>query len=471
MMTPTDAELDEPGQQEDAVPELTAVLEVSPMSTAAKPEDGLSNYSTSVEGSVVASPSIESFSTFPEQEISDTNIDLRDLQVKVENPQKHVETLETYITFRITTRSTRPEYEEGEYIVRRRYNDFIWLRQKLVESYPAHIIPPMPGKHSLLAQLDRYSKEFIIARMKLLHIFLNRMVNHPILSYDKNLHVFLTAKPAEFLVYRKNRGNVMGKVSDSLQSMASNGVVKQRHLEFEQARDYCVSLSEKLSTIDKISRRIHKERQDYLVELHQLHPIFTLWATSEPQLARTLQAVAGAIESNASAHQKLLDTAVNEEREYITYIDAVKDALSRRDTMQVEYEMTAEELTKRKTERDQIISSGNITSSRWDNSFWKTESNGEKLDRLSQTIPRLSKVVEVLQDRLECANENLRSDLERWNIEKRTDLKNILIAMADQQIGHYQQCTNAWEEALSVVKVGNNDASESATSPPNRVFV
>lgn len=53
MMTPTDSELDEPGQQEDSVLEQTAVLEVSPMSTAAKPEDGLSNYSTSVEGSVV----------------------------------------------------------------------------------------------------------------------------------------------------------------------------------------------------------------------------------------------------------------------------------------------------------------------------------------------------------------------------------------------------------------------------------
>ena len=54
----------------------------------------------------------------------------------------------------------------------------------------------MPGKHSLLAQLDRYSKEFIIARMKLLHLFLNRIVNHPILSCDKSLHIFLTCKPA-----------------------------------------------------------------------------------------------------------------------------------------------------------------------------------------------------------------------------------------------------------------------------------
>lgn len=93
---------------------------------------------------------------------------------------------------------------------------------------------------------------------------------------------------------------------------------------------------------------------DYLVELHQLHPIFTLWAASEPELAKALQAIASAIESNAAAHQKLLDTTVNEEREYVTYVDAVKDALNRRDAMQSEYELTVEELTKRETEREQV---------------------------------------------------------------------------------------------------------------------
>jgi len=52
----------------------------------------------------IASPSIDSFSTLPDQEISDFQTDSRDLQVKVDNPQKHLESLETYITFRITTR-------------------------------------------------------------------------------------------------------------------------------------------------------------------------------------------------------------------------------------------------------------------------------------------------------------------------------------------------------------------------------
>lgn len=65
----------------------------------------------------------------------------------------------------------------------------------------------------------------------------------------------------EFSLHRTNRGTVLTKVTDSLQTMTHAHTIKQRHLEFEQIRDYCTSLSEKLNTIDKIGLRIHKERQ------------------------------------------------------------------------------------------------------------------------------------------------------------------------------------------------------------------
>ncbi|XP_015512194.1 sorting nexin-30 [Neodiprion lecontei] len=460
MMTSSETDID---ALDEKTMEDSAVLQVSSMAAGglvkqeSRDTDFLSNYSTSIEGSVVASPSIDSFSTLPEQEISDFPIDSRDLQVKVDNPQKHLETLETFITFRVTTRTSRPEFEETEYVVRRRYNDFIWLRQKLVDTYPTHIIPPMPGKHTLLAQLDRYSKEFIMARMKLLHGFLNRVVNHPILSSEKSLYIFLTAKPAEFSIHRKSRSNVLVKMTDSLQNMANMYTMKQRHLEFEQVRDYCVALADKLSTIDKISHRIQKERQEYLLELHQLHPIFTLWATSEPELNPILTAIAKAIENNAVAHQVVLDSFPSDMREYLAYIDAVRDTLVRRDSMQIEYEMTVDDLAKKRQEKDQLTGVGASSSNSpgWGGSLWKGESRDEKLEKIGQSIPRLGKKVELLQDRVECANENLRSDLERWNKEKRSDLKTMLISMADQQILHYQHCMNAWEEVLSGLKLDN----------------
>lgn len=96
----------------------------------------------------------------------------------------------------------------------------------------------------------------------------------------------------------------------------------------------------------------------------------------------------------------------------------------------------------------------NLSSSQsWSGSLWKAESREEKIEKLGQVIPRLAKQVEILQDRLECANENLRSDLQRWNIEKHTDLKNMLISMSNRQIEHYQQCTNAWEDVLRKLKL------------------
>ncbi|XP_011298618.1 sorting nexin-7-like [Fopius arisanus] len=457
MMTPSDPLTEDFGiTTGDETPGIPEVGTISPgtIRPESREPDFLSNYSTSVEGSVVASPSIDSFSTLPEHDCSDFQPDNRDLQVKIDNPQKHLETLETYITFRITTRTTRPEFEESDYVVRRRYNDFIWLRQKLVGSYPSHIIPPMPGKHSLLAQLDRYSKEFIIARMKLLHVFLNRIVNHPILSCDKELKGFLTAKPAEFSIIRKNRGNAVGKMTDSLPNIASTYSIKQKNLEFEKTRDYCNALSEKLSHIDKINHRIHKERQEYVVELHQMHPIFTQWSISEPKLSSLLLTIAGAVEANANAHHKFLENISAGEREYIAYVESVKDALNRRDNIQLEYELTLDELAKRRYEKDQLLdpTNGAPRSQGWGGTLWKGESRDEKLERLGQAVPRLAKRSEILQDRLECTNENLRSDVERWNVEKQSEIKSMMISMADRQIQLYEDCMKSWENILVNLK-------------------
>lgn len=85
--------------------------------------------------------SLDSFNSLQEK-ISELKIhDDRDLCVTVDNPQKVCDTLETYVAFRVTTKTSRVEFEANEYIVRRRYNDFVWLRQKLTENHPFCIIP------------------------------------------------------------------------------------------------------------------------------------------------------------------------------------------------------------------------------------------------------------------------------------------------------------------------------------------
>ncbi|XP_077969779.1 uncharacterized protein LOC144424379 [Styela clava] len=54
--------------------------------------------------------------------------------------------METYISYQVSTKTTRSTFDDSEYKVRRRYQDFIWLRGKLEEANPTHLIP-VPGKN------------------------------------------------------------------------------------------------------------------------------------------------------------------------------------------------------------------------------------------------------------------------------------------------------------------------------------
>ena len=41
-------------------------------------------------------------------------------------------------------------------------------------------------------------------------------------------------------------------------------------------------------------------------------------------------------------------------KEYLLYVEAVKEALTRRDSFQVEYELTVEELKKKRAEKEMV---------------------------------------------------------------------------------------------------------------------
>jgi hypothetical protein len=52
-------------------------------------------------------------------------------------------------------------------------------------------------------------------------------------------------------------------MSTSFHNLAAVYMMQQRTQEFERVREYVVSLGAKLNSVDKISQRIHKERQGW----------------------------------------------------------------------------------------------------------------------------------------------------------------------------------------------------------------
>jgi hypothetical protein len=89
------------------------------------------------------------------------------IQISVCDPKKHKSNLDSFVTYLITTRTFNDAVQINELNVRRRYNDFIWLKTLLDSKYPFHILSPLPMKHTLSKKFHVVADdgEFIRRRM------------------------------------------------------------------------------------------------------------------------------------------------------------------------------------------------------------------------------------------------------------------------------------------------------------------
>jgi sorting nexin-9/18/33 len=71
--------------------------------------------------------------------------------------------------------------------VKRRYNHFDWLHERLTEKYPNICIPPLSGK----AVTGNFDDEFIAKRKAQLELWLNRMAAHPVVGQSEVFIHFL----------------------------------------------------------------------------------------------------------------------------------------------------------------------------------------------------------------------------------------------------------------------------------------
>ncbi|KAL8600698.1 hypothetical protein ACOMHN_057288 [Nucella lapillus] len=392
----------------------------------------------------------------------DVDAETRDLFIRVDDPEKHTSTLEAYITFRVSTKTTRSEFEVSEFSVRRRYNDFLWLRQRLEESYTTHLVPPLPEKHSF-KRLDRFSSEFLRVRQKALQKFLTRLADHPVLSFDKNFQVFLMAKAWEFQAHKKQGKGIISQVTDSIHNMGASYMMKNRPAEFGLMHEYITIFGEKLGVMDRIATRVLREQADYQSELCEWGPCYTLWSNSEDQLTVPLLSMSKAIDQCCRILKDLIDDTddnlAQPLKEYILYTECIKAVLRRRDAIQMEYDIVVDELSKRKDEKEQVKVSDQTYSIGAFLGKDPEDVKHQKQEKLSQQIVDLTRQMEVLNDRSVVANANLKADMERWHKTKQRDVKEILVALADRQIKYYERSLLIWEDAIRAIQKRDEDPS------------
>lgn len=378
--------------------------------------------------SLIQSSSLGSLSTITDIEnFSELNADESgDIVINVYNPSKIVHTLETYISYKVTSKIARLDFPKNEYTVQRRFNDFIWLRQKLLEHHAFCIIPALPEKHNLIGQLDRYSKEFVVSRMKNLNLFMSRIATHPILSKNEHFYKFLTAEGHEFIIHKKRRHSIPAKFKEPLvfTSLQTTTIDKNK--------TYLGTLVEKFNCLEKISNRIMKERNEYLNELNSFYPVFFTWSSVETELCPILKSIGDSFQTCASAQNVLVQShhsvISNSIRDVLNYVEAVQEAIRRKDYLCKELDGKN---TKNKAEK---INSGSAMGS--DKTTYQNQSdhspNSLKSNKEHSNFEALC----------------LLNDLEQWHLNKNKCVRNILLEFVTKQIEFEESRVNAWEQTV-----------------------
>ncbi|XP_019745520.1 sorting nexin-7-like, partial [Hippocampus comes] len=342
----------------------------------------------------------------------------KDLLVTVDSPESRVTAIETFIVYRVVTKTARSEFDSCEYEVLRRYQDFLWLRSRLEESHPSLIVPPLPEKFVMKGMVERFTDDFIDTRKKALHRFLNKIAEHPTLSSSRHFRLFLTAQ--DFSSRKTPGPGFLSRMGETVRAAAiSVRGIKSRPEEFTLMQEYAERFGCKISSVDKVSRRIIKEQREYLDELKQYGPLYGQWAEVEEELREPLNLVARCVDRcGKEAEERLRHLSavlVPALHDYVLCAEVLKTVTKRRDAIQADLETKNEALASKKADRE---------------------------------VAELEKEVDALADRLETANSALKGDWVRWQNDMRDDLKSAFISTAEKNVECYEKCLAVWESFL-----------------------
>ena len=208
-----------------------------------------------------------------------------------------------YMTYIITTSPINLK-------VRRRYSDFEWLRQILLNFYSSSLIPPIPKKNKI--GVDRFDETFLLKRMRTLEKFLNFLMEDPVIKVSQILYDFLSIEGEDKFAEKKKFYNNF-KLPMYLRDYKSpNGklditINEEREILYQNIKDHTELNQELLSKLnknlkllngemalvinrmDEISKNCEElflnsvkyyDENDIKISYYQLNDLFKHWSTA-----------------------------------------------------------------------------------------------------------------------------------------------------------------------------------------------
>jgi len=385
------------------------------------------------------------------------------LQISVTDPEKHGEGVKAYVSFAVITQTDLPSFSEGRIEVRRRYNDFVWLRTQLALNNPEIIVPPIPPKMSDKF-LARFKDDFLEKRRKALELFLNRVALHPALIASIDLNTFLCAKEWELkTVQAESESSSLSTLAKKISNMKVGNKPNPddpQAEKFDRIRKYFDDLQTNLLQIYSQIEGTLKKNQELISDYTAIAPGFLWLAQSETELSSPLHSIGKAytdqiIPSIQELIQQQEYGLLQSLHQYVLTCEVALDVIRRRDKILAEFlstqrsiESVRNELQRTQEESNNPGSASNKSALLLLKDKMSFEDPQTKIQRLELKLEQEEKVLQTKQNDLERVSGTVVSELERFHKWKTYDFQLLFQDMVQTQFEFHRKVQQAWETLL-----------------------
>ncbi|KXN88761.1 Sorting nexin-4 [Leucoagaricus sp. SymC.cos] len=404
----------------------------------------------------------------------------------VKDPVKELaETKDAYISYLVTARTNLPIFSTPNPSSRRRFQDFVFLRNHLVRDFPAIVVPPLPDKHRLeYITGDRFSPEFIERRRLDLHRFLQRIARHPTLQRSTLVRAFFES--TEWHVYmhqhvahppgQEPSPSIIDNISDTLLNAFSR--VKKPDERFLDMREGVDKFEEGLNHSERLYARIRNRTsdgnpesgEDLTADYHDLAVAVQGLGFLESGITDPLNHFSNTLLEFSALLRHMTHTTtdplLSHLHSLLTYSHANRAVLKLRDQKQLDFEELSEYLSGVTAERDRLaaVISGHAGSTGLGIGAYIKDrvdalrgadddrSRVEKMRKLDARIKELQDAVTTAHETSDAFSDETLREQVVFQRAKEAEMKEMLGNFADGQIEFYKSAMEEWDRIIPTIQ-------------------
>ncbi|XP_071794041.1 sorting nexin-2-like [Asterias amurensis] len=390
-----------------------------------------------------------------DEEEEEEQLDTFDMEITITEPFKKGDGMSAFMAYKVTTKTSNPSFKKPETTVTRRFSDFLGIHQKLVERHTTkgHIVPPAPEKSVVGMTKVKMSKtaeesnsmDFVEKRRASLERYLNRTASHPLLQQDDKFIEFLEKEelPKATSTSALSGAGMLrafSRVVDSASKITSK--VTESDQWFEEKH-------QQIDGLDSQLKKLHLSVESMVAHRRELGGCTALFAKSSAMLGNSEEhtALSRAISQLAETEEKIdqlhheqanTDFYVLSEllKDYIGLIGSVRDAFREREKLFGTWQSAQMTLAKKREQEAKLKISG----------------KPDKLAQVQEEIKDWEGKDTKGQKDFELISKTIRKEYSRFEANRMTDFRSVIIKYLEALMNHQQQLIQYWEGFLPEAK-------------------